>query len=61
MARLTTTTTYSNNAVRDVISDNMSPGNAGGNIGQNYPATGGGNSGQTGQIPELPNKRQNGP
>ncbi|MDD1613322.1 MAG: TIGR03016 family PEP-CTERM system-associated outer membrane protein, partial [Methylococcaceae bacterium] len=45
MARLTTTTTYSNNAVGTNFGQ-YSPGNAGGNIGQNYPATGGGNSGQ---------------
>jgi hypothetical protein len=45
MARLTSTTTYSNNAVGTNFGQ-YSPGNAGGNTGQNSPATGGGNSGQ---------------
>ena len=45
MARLTTTTTYSNNAVGTNFGQ-YSPGNAGGTTGQNSPATGGGNSGQ---------------
>jgi hypothetical protein len=45
MARLTSTTTYSNNAVGTNFGQ-YSPGNAGANTGQNSPATGGGNSGQ---------------
>jgi hypothetical protein len=45
MARLTSTTTYSNNAVGTNFGQ-YSPGNAGGNTGQNSPAFGGGNSGQ---------------
>jgi hypothetical protein len=45
MSRLTTTTTYSNNAVGTNFGQ-YSPGNAGGTTGQYSPATGGGNSGQ---------------
>lgn len=45
MSRITTTTTYSNNAVGTNFGQ-YSPGNATGNTGQNSPATGGGNSGQ---------------
>lgn len=45
MSRLTTITTYSNNAVGTNFGQ-YSPGNAGGNVGANSVATGGGNSGQ---------------
>ncbi len=45
MSRITTTTTYSNNAVGTNFGQ-YSPGNATGNTGQNSQATGGGNSGQ---------------
>ena len=45
MPRITTTTTYSNNAVGTNFGQ-YSPGNATGNTGQNSQATGGGNAGQ---------------
>lgn len=58
MPRITTTTTYSNNAVGTNFGQ-YSPGNATGNTGQNSQATGGGNAGQNSPATGGGNSGQN--